>query len=250
MQISKTIARELALEGADVAIVARGLPRLEQAARELSKETGRKIVPIQADTGSDDEVKAMVAQVAKTFGRIDILVINGAPSVRDGALDDVIKLFAEAANVKVLGYLRCARDVAPHMKRQGWGRIINIGGLAYRKAGAYGIGIRNAAITVITKNRADELGPSGINVTGVHPGATRTEATAGVLEAAAKQQGITVEELERKAFTQGDYANVIGKRVDSREIAYLVAFLASPKSIAISGDSLAAGGGVRGSIYY
>src|SRR5690242_11365200 len=75
--IGKAVARELAAEGVDVAIVARAQDVLEQTAAELAEATGRRIVPIVADTGSDDSVKSMVEQAARALGRIDILV-NGA----------------------------------------------------------------------------------------------------------------------------------------------------------------------------
>src|SRR5215211_9439649 len=72
--IGKAIARQLALEGVDVAIVARDQETLEATASELAEETGRRILPLSADTGSDDAVRGMVQQVAEAFGHIDILV--------------------------------------------------------------------------------------------------------------------------------------------------------------------------------
>jgi NAD(P)-dependent dehydrogenase (short-subunit alcohol dehydrogenase family) len=84
----------------------------------------------------------------------------------------------------------------------------------------------------VTKNLADELGPKGVNVVAVHPGATRTERTPPNLE---------------RDFS----ASVsIGRIVDSSEVAYVVAFLASPKSVSINGDAIPTGGGSLGSIYY
>src|SRR5690349_782036 len=72
--IGKAIARQLALEGADVAIVARDAATLEQTANELREETGRRVLPLQADTGDDAPVRQMVSMVNDTFGRIDVLV--------------------------------------------------------------------------------------------------------------------------------------------------------------------------------
>lgn len=81
-------------------------------------------------------------------------------------------LLWDEVNVKVMGYLRCASEVASHMKRQGWGRIINISGMASRNSGNTIGSIRNVGVVAMTKNLADELGPFGINVTVVHPGLT------------------------------------------------------------------------------
>ena len=105
--------------------------------------------------------------------------------------------------------------------------------------------MRNVAVAAMTKNIADELGPHGINVTVVHPGLTRTEATAGVVARMAAAQDITEAEAER---TLG--RNTIGRIVEADEVADVVAFLASPRSVAITGDAIACGGGQPGTIHY
>ncbi len=248
--IGKAIARELALEGVDVAIVARDPATLEATGRELAEETGRRILPISADTTDDTAVRAMVDQVAGALGRIDILVNAAARPGGQGPVpklaDVTTDLLWDEVNTKVMGYLRCAREVAPHMIRQGWGRIVNVSGLAARNAGTVVGSIRNVSVVAMAKNLADELGPQGINVTVVHPGTTRTERTPGVVAARAEAQGLTPKEVEQRMAQ----ANTVRRIVDAREIAYVVAFLCSPKSIAINGDVIAAGGGAPGAIYY
>ena len=91
----------------------------------------------------------------------------------------------------MLGYLRTARAAAPYMIGRGWGRIINISGLAARGVSAASGSIRNAAVAALTKTLADELGPHGINVTAVHPGWTVTERTGDQVAAYASARGIT-----------------------------------------------------------
>ena len=247
--IGKAVARELAAEGVDLAIVARSAEALNQSAAELAESTGRRIVPIVADTSSDESVKAMVEQAASALGRLDILVNcaaqpgGQAPPPKLAEITD--DAFYSDINVKVMGYLRCAREVAPHMIRQGWGRIINISGLAARSTGSTIGSMRNVAVVAMTKNLADELGPRGINVTVVHPALTRTEKTPGVIASLAERQGISVEDAEKRMVT-----NLVGRWIDARDIAYVVTFLASPKAAAINGDVIAAGGGVKGVIYY
>ena len=132
------------------------------------------------------------------------------------------------------------------MQRQGWGRIINISGLTTRSSGSTISSMRNVAVAAMTKNLADELGPHGINVTVVHPGLTRTEKTPGVIAARADTSGVTPEEVERSMAE----ANSVRRIIDARDIAYVVAFLASPKAVAINGDAIAAGGGVGRAIHY
>jgi NAD(P)-dependent dehydrogenase (short-subunit alcohol dehydrogenase family) len=148
--------------------------------------------------------------------------------------------------VKVLGYLRCARAFAPRMRAAGWGRIINVSGLAARSTGAITGTVRNVAVSAMTKNLADELGKDGINVTVVHPGLTVTEKTPENLAERAARAGVTAAEIERRLGA----AVSIGRLVTAEEVANVVAFLASPKSVAVNGDAIAVSGGLVGPIYY
>ena len=247
--IGKAIARALAKEGVDVAIVARSEDVLKATAAEIEEETGRKIVPIVVDTGSDDSVRSMVAAAKQALGKIDILVNCAAqaggqfPPPKLAAVTDAA--FYDDVNIKVMGYLRCAREVAPHMADQGWGRIINISGLAARSTGSMIGSIRNVAVVALTKNLAEELAPKGINVSVVHPGLTRTEKTADVVAGRASRMGISHDEAEK-----GMVNNLVGRWIDANDIANVVTFLASPKAVAINGDVIAAGGGIPGSIFY
>jgi NAD(P)-dependent dehydrogenase (short-subunit alcohol dehydrogenase family) len=247
--IGKAVARVLAAEGCDVALVARTAETLDEAAAELEAVTGRRIVPVVADTGVGESVAAMVATVGAQFGGVDILVnsaakpMGQAPPPKLADITDAV--FWDDVNVKVLGYLRCAQAVAPFMIEQGWGRIISISGLGARSTGSAVGSMRNVAVAAMTKNLADELGPQGINVTVVHPGLTRTEATPGVVARLAKSRGVSEEDAERSLGS-----NSIRKLVDADEVAWVVAFLASPRSIAVNGDAIACGGGQPGVIYY
>jgi NAD(P)-dependent dehydrogenase (short-subunit alcohol dehydrogenase family) len=218
--IGLAVARVLTAEGARVALVARGIEALAAAADEV----GGLAVP--ADTGSDESVQAMVATVVEAFGGVDILV-NAAATPNQGGFPE--EELVEHLNVKVAGYLRCSRVVAPLMAAQGWGRIINVSGLAARHTGSVVGSVRNVAVAALTKNLADELGPAGINVTVVHPGPTVTE---------------------REPPAAAVEAVSIGRAVTAAEVADVIAFLASPRSVAINGDAIAAGGGSRGAIHY
>jgi len=199
---------------------------------------------------SDDDVRAMVDEVAGAFGGVDVLVNAAARPASSapvpplsGLTDDALR---EEFETKVLGYLHTARAAAPHMAEQGWGRIINISGLAARQASSAFGSIRNVAVAALTKNLADELGPAGINVTVVHPGTTATERTPGLIAAYAQARGSNEEEAERSLSASVS----IGRIVTAAEVADVVAFLASPRSVAINGDAIAAGGGTRGAIHY
>src|SRR5512138_1104717 len=192
--IGKAVARVLAQEGADVALLARDAATLAAAAAELATATGRRVIGVRADTTSDEQVRAAVADAARQLGgTIDILVNAAAEPGGYAAppqLADITGAFLHGElDTKVMGYIRCAREVAPGMRSSGWGRIVNISGLAARQAGNAVGSIRNVSVVALTKNLADELGPHGINVTVVHPGTTRTERTPAQIAARATAQG-------------------------------------------------------------
>ncbi len=248
--IGKAIARQLAREGVDVVIAARGAEALAATAAELAAETGRRIIPLTVDTSQDDSVKALIAGTIAALGGLDILVNSaakpGGQATPPKLAEVTDALFWDDVNVKVMGYLRTAREAAPHMAAAGWGRIINVSGLAARQSGSIIGSMRNVAVAALTRNLADELGGSGINVTVVHPGHTRTEKTGPLVAARAAEAGISVEEMEARFA-----ANIsVGRLIDAAEIADVVAFLASPRSVGVNGDAIACGGGTKGAIHY
>ncbi len=244
--IGKVIARVLAIEGVDVAICARTLETLESTADELSKETGRKIIPVQADMTSSSDVQNVVDKTIVEFGRIDILINNAAMvggQVAAKLADATEKDLIEDLDTKVVGYFRTIKAVVPYMQSQKWGRIVSIGGVSARQATFYGL--RNSAIVHMTKTLSDQLGPDGITLNVVHPGSTRTEGIAAVVAERAKAQGITLEEFNTRT-TQ----NIAIRRViQPEELANLVAFLCSPKAECVTGESIAAGGGALGAVF-
>lgn len=253
--IGKATAAALFAEGAEVAIAARSPERLAQAAADIeagddARTARARVHPIQVDTGDDSSVVAMAAQASELMGGVDILVncaaMPGGQS-RPPTLSEITSAaFWEDVNVKVMGYLRCAQAVAPGMVANGWGRIISISGLAARGTGSTIGSIRNVAVAAMTKNLADELGPSGVNVTVIHPGLTRTEATPGVVAARAAAAGVEPAEIERRMAR----TTTIGRLVEAGEIATVITFLASPLSVSINGEAIACGGGAPGVIHY
>ncbi|BBB01536.1 putative short chain dehydrogenase [Actinacidiphila reveromycinica] len=243
--IGLAAAKALAAEGADVALVARGADALAAAVESVTAHArpGRTVVGLRADTGDDASVASLAEEAVRALGGVDILV-NSAATPNPGSFPE--EALEAEFNVKVRGYLRTARAFAPAMAERGWGRIINVSGLAARQTGSVVGSVRNVAVAALSKNLADELGPQGVNVVVVHPGLTRTEKTPQTLAAMAAHRGVSVEEVERAAAAGVS----IGRIVTAEEVADVIAFLASPRSVALNGDPVLAGGGVPGPIFY
>ena len=244
--IGKAVALELAREGADVAIAARTLADCEQTAGEIASETGRRAIAISVDTTKSDDVQNMVDTTVAELGKVDILINSAAMvggQVRGTISEATEKDMLEDLDTKVVGYFRAMKAVVPHMQAQKWGRIISIGGVSARQSTIYGL--RNAAVVHMTKTFSDQLGPDGITLNVVHPGLTMTEGIRRNLDQRAQNQGMTREELEKQMG-----ANVaINRIVDAQELAYLCAFLCSPKAECVTGEVIAAGGGAKGGVH-
>ncbi|HWO73077.1 MAG TPA: SDR family oxidoreductase [Dehalococcoidia bacterium] len=247
--IGKAIARQLAREGCDVAIGARTEGPLYEAAEELAKETGRKIVPLQVNTLDPASIKAFVKQAAEALGGCEIVInsaarVGGAPGDIE-TLDEaeILRDFEE----KAIGYLRVAREAVPYMKQAGWGRIVNISGLAGRSPGTnMSGGVRNAATVLLTKAWANALGKYGITVNAIYPGLTVTEATYERLQQQARETGRTVEELRKEL----DERSLLKHATTAEDIAYVAAFLCSPLAIGITGEAIAVAGGQGADVHY
>ena len=254
--IGKAIARVLAGEGCEVVVAARTRGQVEASAREIAEQTGARVIPMVMDALSTEKVNLTVAAAAERLGGLEILV-NSA-SHPGGAADAVgyIETVNEESllndfDIKYVGALRLSRAAIPHLKDAGWGRIINISGGNARNAGNLSGGARNVALVHMTKTLSIDLGPHGITVNCIHPGATRTERTPGMLAAGAQKLGVSAEEFERRQFAPGaDGGNAVGRMIEADEVGYLAAFLASEQAAAVTGEVISAGGGVGRAVFY
>ena len=254
--IGKAIALELAREGADVVIASRSMDQLERSAGEIAGETGRVVIPMALDVTKRGEVDRVMGEAAERLGGLHILVNSaslpgGSPNAV-GPIDTVddAALLSDF-DVKYVGALRCSRAAIPLLKQQGWGRIVNISGGNGRTAGNLSGGARNVSMVHLTKTLSNQLGQFGITVNCIHPGTTRTERTAGMLEARAAQLGISADEVEAQDFApDSPRGNAICRMVDASEIGYLTCYLASDKAWAVTGEVIAAGGGTGTAVYY
>jgi NAD(P)-dependent dehydrogenase (short-subunit alcohol dehydrogenase family) len=247
--LGKAIARQLAMEGVDCVICARTEAPLKEAASEIAKESGRRVVPIVANTANLESIEQLVSGTVDALGGVDILINNAArvagsdPEDFWHVKDDLILRDFEE---KLLGYFRCARAVAPHMRDNGWGRIINLSGYAARTAGSVPAGARNASTVHLTKTLSLELGRFGISVNAIYPATTITETFANRFGERARSQGKSVEEV----MADMGKNNHIGRLVTAEEIADVATFLCSPRAAGVTGEVIPITGGQGNSVYF
>ena len=245
--IGRVVAETLAREGASVVITSRRIETLEKAAAEITERTGAEVAAIASDTSDTASVRRMVDEAVERFGRVEILV-NGAAApaglVRNSLDEADPEMLLADLNTKVVGYLRCAQACAPHMRRAGYGRIVNIGGLTGRSSHALS-GMRNVAVVHLTKVLSDQLGPDGITVNTIHPGVVETEHIHELYEREARKQGTTAAAVEQGFVDRTPIRRVL----QATEIADLVAFLASPRAGGVTGESVGIDGGLTRGIF-
>ena len=244
------IAKAIAAEGAKVAICSRDEAAAKKAAGELSKATGGKVIGLRADMANPDDIKALVAATVRELGGLDILVNNAATIGGTGGPDTLAQLNEALLHadfeVKVLGYLRASKEAYPHMEAKGWGRIVNVDGMAARMAAGVSGGIRNAAVVNATKVLSEELGPKGITVNVVHPGATKTPTLDWRLKPQMERTGKTQEQIEADMAA----GLAIRRLVTPDDIGNCVALLCSAQAATITGESISVAGGATKAVFY
>ncbi|MBF9149628.1 SDR family NAD(P)-dependent oxidoreductase [Novosphingobium jiangmenense] len=242
--IAPGIVRALCKAGFAVVITARGLERLTAAAEDLGKHG--TVVALASDATDKRSMRLLVDGVLARFGRIDVLV-NAAASSNPigGVIEQVdIDLLMSDVDIKVGGYLRYIQAVAPAMKARGAGHVINIGGLTGRSSDTLS-GLRNVAVTHLTKVLSDQLGPFGISVNAVHPGIVRTPHLAELFSEIAHDRRIDPAQVEAE-FTADIPAGAI---LETDDVGRVVAFLAAAPDASITGQSLTVDGGYSRGIY-
>lgn len=239
--IGRAIARVLAREGVNMAICARRKEPLEKAAAEIARETGRKIIPIPADLTKPADAENFVKQAHAALGRIDILV-NNAGSAPGGILDVLTEEhWAQALQLKFMGYVRCLKHVLPIMQKQKRGRIVNLIGNDGVKPSYWEIapGAANAAGQNLTLALATQYGKDNISFVAVNPGPVRTERWSGLVAAMARDMKLAYEEADKLA----PRSIPMGRIAETEEVANLVAYLASDLAHFINGTMIEIDGG-------
>jgi NAD(P)-dependent dehydrogenase (short-subunit alcohol dehydrogenase family) len=240
--IGSSTALALADAGADVACVDIN----EQAARDTCAGVGglgRKSLYMKADVGDLASIDAMVRRVIDTFGQVDILVNNAGVTRRAYIMDLTEDDWERITRVNSKGVFFCLQRVAREMIPRRRGVIINIASIAgkgYAGASNAIYAQSKGGVIGLTRMAAVQLARHNINVNAICPGTTVTALSQGNLEARAKEEGIPVEEMERKRN-----ANIpLGRPNTPYDIAHLAVFLASDGARNITGQSFNVDGGI------
>lgn len=241
--IGKAAARSLSREGAHVAICARGAEKLEAAAEEIRADTGSDVLAVPCDVMNEAQVQAMVAQVIDRWGRIDVLFNNAGTSSAAPFEQATDEMWERDFGIKVYGAIYCTRAVAPHMRANGGGSIINIstGGGKAPSAGSLPTSLSRAAGLALTKAMANDFAKDGIRVNAVCIGLIKAGQHEARYERAREQD---------PSLTLDAYYARMGERVplgrvgEGHEAGDVVCFLASDRASYLTGTALNIDGGV------
>jgi 3-oxoacyl-[acyl-carrier protein] reductase len=233
--IGRAEAEALAAEGAAVVVAAsQSMQEAEQVVRGIL-ERGCRAIALQADVSQSADVQRLMDATVKTFGRLDILVNNAGP-VRPDLNKPLLDMPEELWDFMVASHLRstflCIKYGAPHMVRQGWGRIINTSSVHGRVGGRRSLGHYGAAkagVIALTMTAARELGPSGVTANVVSPGFIGTETLRKVLAPP------IMEKLQQQI--------PLGRIGEPAEVGRVVAFLASEAASYLNGVVVDMAGG-------
>jgi 3-oxoacyl-[acyl-carrier protein] reductase len=233
--IGKAICLTYAREGAHVAVnYTKGLAEAEAVVAEV-KAMGGKAIGIQADVSQRSQVRKMVAETLKTFGRLDILVNNAGILTPTNLMETSDEDWDRVMSVNLKGPFICMQEASKTMIKQGKGRIIStssISGLGCAPQGEGAYGCSKAGLIMLTSVAAQDLGPHGITVNCIAPGWIKTDMTAG-------KSGAQADEVNKR---KAGLAAV--RRIgDPKDIAEVALFLASDESSFITGQVIVADGG-------
>jgi len=244
--IGLAIAETLAQEGATVVVNGRTEERVAALDRIQKKSSGAKLRGVAADLGN---VKG-AAEMTRAVPDADILVNNlGIYAVKPFAEitdADWMNIF----EVNVMSGVRLSRHYLPGMLQRNWGRVIFISSESGQQIPAEMVhyGVTKTAQLAVARGLAETVAGTGVTVNSVMPGPTASEGVTSFVAEIARKRGLSPAEVEKELFKSVRPSSLLKRLETPEEIAAVVAFVASPRSAAISGAAVRADGGVVRSI--
>ena len=245
--LGRAVAHELASEGANLIVTARGEDALNDARDEIVRSCGVDVLAVAGDLAKPEDRKRMTQAALDRYGHVDILVTNagGPPSGRFENLSE--EMWRTAVDLTLMSAIDLARGFLPGMRERKWGRIINITSITVKQP-VEGLMLSNsirAAVTGFARTLADEVAVDGVTVNNILPGYTRTARVEQLAQATATREGTSIDAATEKWTSQ-----IPMRRLgDPAEFAALAAFLASERASYITGVSIQVDGGWIKSLY-
>ena len=235
--IGKATAELFAEEGAAVVIAERNAASGKETAAAINARGGRAL-HVTTDVADEASVEAMVAEAARAFERIDILVNNAAVFVLRG-IEATVEEWHEILGVNVIGPALVAKHAVPHMQRAGGGAIVNLASISSFIAQPLFVtyNATKAAVASMTRCMAMDLADSNIRVNAVGPGAVWTQ----IVERLTRESGM--DRAAADAHPDWGGAHMLKRIADPREIAAAILFLASDEASFVTATTLMVDGG-------
>ena len=244
--IGKAIAVALAREGCQVVLAARAEKDLEEAAEDV-RRTGRggAVLAVAADVTKADEVERLIDETVARFGTVDVLVNNAGGTGRRSPFHELSdEEWFEILDLNLISAVRLTRAVLPHMRRQRWGRIINVASESGSQPSTLKphYNAAKAALINLTKSLSKAYGEYGILVNAVSPATTITPSVEDLIAEEAKRKNILKE--KEAVFVRENKPDIVAGRLGRpEETAWVVAFLASERASFITGANYRVDGG-------